>query len=189
MGGDGEPGEEREHAQAFQKRSSSSFQTGSSQALKKGFSSPDKEIRGKKKSFACDIVYFRNIFNQPPQDSSNRDLRLSKRPEWSEVEWQPPLLDKKDKTIVGKKCSPAAGASVLFFNLALKTVNTDTDTFYANYNMNGASSRAILAHRLYQLVTLCPTNSNFVLYFVPNFCLYNFLRFFPTMDKTEVNFV
>merc|ERR1712165_219944 len=32
------------------------------------------------------------------EDSSNRDLRLSKRPEWSEVEWQPPLLDKKDKT-------------------------------------------------------------------------------------------
>merc|ERR1712066_632736 len=31
------------------------------------------------------------------EDSSNRDLRLSKRPEWSEVEWQPPLLD-KDKT-------------------------------------------------------------------------------------------
>merc|ERR1712240_621077 len=29
------------------------------------------------------------------EDSSNRDLRLSKRPEWSEVEWQPPLLDKK----------------------------------------------------------------------------------------------
>ena len=38
----------------------------------------------------------------PLQDSSNRDLRLSKRPEWSEVEWQPPQLDKKDKTIVGK---------------------------------------------------------------------------------------
>ena len=38
----------------------------------------------------------------PLQDSSNRDLRLSKRPEWSEVEWQPPHLDKKDKTIVGK---------------------------------------------------------------------------------------
>merc|ERR1711944_128593 len=33
------------------------------------------------------------------EDSSNRDLRLSKRPEWSEGEWQPPLLDKKDKTI------------------------------------------------------------------------------------------
>merc|ERR1712241_652219 len=32
------------------------------------------------------------------EDSSNRDLRLSKRPEWSEVEWQPPLVDKKDKT-------------------------------------------------------------------------------------------
>merc|ERR1712079_30829 len=31
------------------------------------------------------------------EDSSNRDLRLSKRPEWSEVEWQPPLLDKKVK--------------------------------------------------------------------------------------------
>merc|ERR1719474_2136686 len=30
------------------------------------------------------------------EDSSNRDLRLSKRPEWSEVEWQPPLLDKKE---------------------------------------------------------------------------------------------
>merc|ERR1712013_524542 len=29
------------------------------------------------------------------EDSSNRDLRLSKRPEWSEVERQPPLLDKK----------------------------------------------------------------------------------------------
>merc|ERR1712062_904193 len=29
------------------------------------------------------------------EDSSNRDLRLTKRPEWSEVEWQPPLLDKK----------------------------------------------------------------------------------------------
>merc|ERR1711963_415756 len=26
------------------------------------------------------------------EDSSNRDLRLSKRPEWSEVDWQPPLL-------------------------------------------------------------------------------------------------
>merc|ERR1711962_1140535 len=34
------------------------------------------------------------------EDSSNRDLRLSKRPEWSEVEWQPPLLDKRDKTEV-----------------------------------------------------------------------------------------
>merc|ERR1712107_538873 len=34
------------------------------------------------------------------EDSSNRDLRLSKRPEWSEVEWQPLLLDKKDKTEV-----------------------------------------------------------------------------------------
>merc|ERR1711963_278083 len=34
------------------------------------------------------------------EDSSNRDLRLSKRPEWSEVDWQPPLLDKKDKTEV-----------------------------------------------------------------------------------------
>merc|ERR1712038_1583570 len=32
------------------------------------------------------------------EDSSNRDLRLSKRPEWSEVDWQPPQLDKKDKT-------------------------------------------------------------------------------------------
>merc|ERR1712117_86324 len=32
------------------------------------------------------------------EDSSNRDLRLSKRPEWSEVEWQPPVLDKKEKT-------------------------------------------------------------------------------------------
>ena len=31
---------------------------------------------------------------------SNRDLRLSKRPEWSEVDWQPPLLDKKDKSEV-----------------------------------------------------------------------------------------
>merc|ERR1719209_2605576 len=29
------------------------------------------------------------------EESSNRDLRLSKRPEWSEVEWKPPLLDKK----------------------------------------------------------------------------------------------
>ena len=45
---------------------------------------------------------FKNLFNDRPQDSSNRDLRLSKRPEWSEVEWQPPVLDKKDKTIVGK---------------------------------------------------------------------------------------
>merc|ERR1711962_265198 len=36
------------------------------------------------------------------EDSSNRDLRLSKRPEWSEVEWQPPLLDKKDKTNYGQ---------------------------------------------------------------------------------------
>merc|ERR1712107_500276 len=34
------------------------------------------------------------------EDSSSRDLRLSKRPEWSEVEWQPPLLDKKDKAEV-----------------------------------------------------------------------------------------
>ena len=35
---------------------------------------------------------------------SNRDLRLSKRPEWSEVDWQTPLLpgvlDKKDKSEV-----------------------------------------------------------------------------------------
>merc|ERR1712223_1536853 len=30
------------------------------------------------------------------EDSSNRDLRLSKRPEWSEVEWQPPQLDMKE---------------------------------------------------------------------------------------------
>merc|ERR1711953_626168 len=37
------------------------------------------------------------------EDSSNRDLRLSKRPEWSEVEWQPPLLDKKDKTVTMDK--------------------------------------------------------------------------------------
>merc|ERR1711962_1210336 len=36
------------------------------------------------------------------EDSSNRDLRLSKRPEWSEVEWQPPLLDKRDKTNYGQ---------------------------------------------------------------------------------------
>ena len=48
------------------------------------------------------LFIFGDLFNDPPQDSSNRDLRLSKRPEWSEVEWQPPLLDKKDKTIVGK---------------------------------------------------------------------------------------
>merc|ERR1712066_628206 len=34
------------------------------------------------------------------EDSSNRDLRLSKRPEWSEVEWQPPLLDKKVPMII-----------------------------------------------------------------------------------------
>merc|ERR1712115_644669 len=33
------------------------------------------------------------------EDSSNRDLRLSKRPEWSEVEWQPPLLDKKERDL------------------------------------------------------------------------------------------
>merc|ERR1712108_132262 len=32
------------------------------------------------------------------EEDSNRDLRLSKRPEWSEVDWQPPLLDKKDKS-------------------------------------------------------------------------------------------
>merc|ERR1711879_310684 len=32
------------------------------------------------------------------EDSSNRDLRLSKRPEWSEVDWQPPLLDKKGQS-------------------------------------------------------------------------------------------
>merc|ERR1719234_179042 len=32
------------------------------------------------------------------EEDSNRDLRLSKRPAWSEVDWQPPrpLLDKKD---------------------------------------------------------------------------------------------
>merc|ERR1711963_290042 len=34
------------------------------------------------------------------EDSSNRDLRLSKRPEWSEVEWQPPLLDKKEVPMI-----------------------------------------------------------------------------------------
>merc|ERR1712222_170270 len=34
------------------------------------------------------------------EEDSNRDLRLSKRPEWSEVDWQPPLLDKKDKSEV-----------------------------------------------------------------------------------------
>merc|ERR1712156_690400 len=34
------------------------------------------------------------------EDSSNRDLRLSKRPEWSEVEWQPPQLDKKVPMII-----------------------------------------------------------------------------------------
>merc|ERR1711879_933157 len=34
------------------------------------------------------------------EDSSNRDLRLSKRPEWSEVDWQPPLLNKKDQSDV-----------------------------------------------------------------------------------------
>merc|ERR1711953_304315 len=34
------------------------------------------------------------------EDSSNRDLRLSKRPEWSGVEWQPPLLDKKVPMII-----------------------------------------------------------------------------------------
>ena len=39
------------------------------------------------------------FFDFPSQDS-NRDLRLSKRPEWSEVDWQPPLLDKKDQSEV-----------------------------------------------------------------------------------------
>merc|ERR1712066_212471 len=38
------------------------------------------------------------------EEDSNRDLRLSKRPEWSEVDWQTPLLpgvlDKKDKSEV-----------------------------------------------------------------------------------------
>merc|ERR1712213_129072 len=34
------------------------------------------------------------------EDSSNRDLRLIKRPEWSEVEWQPPLLDKKEVPMI-----------------------------------------------------------------------------------------
>merc|ERR1711936_1032952 len=34
------------------------------------------------------------------EEDSNRDLRLSKRPEWSEVDWQPPLLDKKDQSEV-----------------------------------------------------------------------------------------
>merc|ERR1712088_653684 len=34
------------------------------------------------------------------EDSSNRDLRLSKRPEWSEVEWKPPLLDKKEVPMI-----------------------------------------------------------------------------------------
>merc|ERR1712156_1283381 len=34
------------------------------------------------------------------EDSSNRDLRLSKRPEWSEVEWQPPLLDKTEVPMI-----------------------------------------------------------------------------------------
>merc|ERR1712130_696838 len=38
--------------------------------------------------------------NKPSYRDSNRDLRLSKRPEWSEVDWQPPLLDKKDKSEV-----------------------------------------------------------------------------------------
>merc|ERR1719234_2362810 len=32
------------------------------------------------------------------EEDSNRDLRLSKRPDWSEVDWQP--LDKKDKSEV-----------------------------------------------------------------------------------------
>merc|ERR1719237_2025164 len=36
------------------------------------------------------------------EEDSNRDLRLSKRPEWSEADWQTPLLpgvlDKKDKS-------------------------------------------------------------------------------------------
>merc|ERR1712156_1387959 len=34
------------------------------------------------------------------EDSSNRDSRLSKRPEWSEVEWQPPQLDKKEVPMI-----------------------------------------------------------------------------------------
>merc|ERR1712039_507757 len=34
------------------------------------------------------------------EDSSNRDLRLSKRPEWSEVEWQPPQLGKKEVPMI-----------------------------------------------------------------------------------------
>merc|ERR1712156_787944 len=34
------------------------------------------------------------------EDSSNRDLRLSKRPEWSEVEWQPQQLDKKEVPMI-----------------------------------------------------------------------------------------
>merc|ERR1711963_835436 len=38
--------------------------------------------------------------NNPSYMNSNRDLRLSKRPNWSEVDWQPPLLDKKDKSEV-----------------------------------------------------------------------------------------
>ena len=69
---------------------------------KRDFLRLTKKSEERKSHLLVTLFIFRNPFNDPPQDSSNRDLRLSKRPEWSEVEWQPPQLDKKDKTIVGK---------------------------------------------------------------------------------------
>ena len=53
------------------------------------------------KSYPLFIVFGRLLpFLDNSHQDSNRDLRLSKRPEWSEVDWQPPLLDKKDKSEV-----------------------------------------------------------------------------------------
>ena len=69
---------------------------------KRDFLRLTKKAEERKSHLLVTMFIFKNLFNDRPQDSSNRDLRLSKRPEWSEVEWQPPLVDKKDKTIVGK---------------------------------------------------------------------------------------
>jgi len=57
------------------------------------------------------------------EDSSNRDLRLTKRPEWSEVEWQPPQLDKKDKTIVGENARTLQAPLCYFSICALPNPN------------------------------------------------------------------
>ena len=72
---------------------------------KRDFLRLTKKAEERKSHLLVTMFISKNLFNDRPQDSSNRDLRLSKRPEWSEVEWQPPLVDKKDKTIVGKNAT------------------------------------------------------------------------------------